>query len=146
MEKITFKNPDMAWDISALVLHPPKFDPSASYPTLIAVHPFGSCKEQTSGAVYGLGVFLALRRPQMPIYFFFIRMPLWVLVGVFMVGRELVTLVLLHGPIGSTLAHLTGALFGLLYERRHARPVFDLNQQADFVVGGGEVIRRRGEQ
>ncbi len=53
MEKITFKNPDMAWDISALVLHPPKFDPSASYPTIIAVHPFGSCKEQTSSAVYG---------------------------------------------------------------------------------------------
>lgn len=53
MEKITFRNPDMAWDISALILFPPNFDKSAAYPTIIAVHPFGSCKEQTSSAVYG---------------------------------------------------------------------------------------------
>ncbi len=74
-----------------------------------------------SGAVYGVGVFLAIRRPQMPIYFFFVRMPLWVLVGVFMVGREVIGLMLHSGSIGSTTAHLAGALFGLLYERTYAR-------------------------
>ncbi|WP_233350893.1 alpha/beta hydrolase [Hyphomonas sp. ND6WE1B] len=43
----------MAWDIAALVLYPPGFDKSKQYPTIVSVHPFGSCKEQTSGAVYG---------------------------------------------------------------------------------------------
>ena len=31
----------------------PNFDRSTIYPTIISVHPFGSCKEQTSGSVYG---------------------------------------------------------------------------------------------
>ncbi|MBB1487328.1 alpha/beta hydrolase [Oceanospirillum sediminis] len=53
MEKITFRNSDMLWDISALVLYPPNFNPSQKYPLIVSVHPFGSCKEQTSGAVYG---------------------------------------------------------------------------------------------
>ncbi|MEH0664373.1 alpha/beta hydrolase [Vibrio scophthalmi] len=52
-QKITFRNANMAWDMSALVLFPEGFDESKRYPTMISVHPFGSCKEQTSGAVYG---------------------------------------------------------------------------------------------
>lgn len=53
MEKVTFRNKDMAWDISALILTPPGFDATRQYPTIVSVHPFGSCKEQTSSAVYG---------------------------------------------------------------------------------------------
>lgn len=53
MQKITFRNADMAWDMSALVLFPEDFNESKRYPTMISVHPFGSCKEQTSSAVYG---------------------------------------------------------------------------------------------
>ncbi|MGI2910593.1 alpha/beta hydrolase [Vibrio alginolyticus] len=52
-QKITFRNADMAWDMSALVLFPEGFNESKRYPTMISVHPFGSCKEQTSSAVYG---------------------------------------------------------------------------------------------
>ncbi len=52
-KKVTFKNADMAWDMSALILVPEAFDESKRYPTMISVHPFGSCKEQTSSAVYG---------------------------------------------------------------------------------------------
>lgn len=43
----------MAWDMAALILLPPSFDPSKKYPAIVAVHPFGSCKEQTSSSVYG---------------------------------------------------------------------------------------------
>lgn len=53
MEKVTFRNSDMLWDLSALVLYPPNFDASKKYPLIVSVHPFGSCKEQTSSAVYG---------------------------------------------------------------------------------------------
>ncbi|HBO3150604.1 TPA: alpha/beta hydrolase [Pseudomonas aeruginosa] len=52
-ERVTFRNQDMAWDIAALILTPPGFDKSKKYPTIVSVHPFGSCKEQTSSAVYG---------------------------------------------------------------------------------------------
>ena len=53
MDTIKFRNADMAWDIAALILFPPDFDAAKRYPTIVAVHPFGSCKEQTSSAVYG---------------------------------------------------------------------------------------------
>lgn len=53
MESIRIRNQDMAWDIAALVLFPPGFDASKTYPTIVSVHPFGSCKEQTSSAVSG---------------------------------------------------------------------------------------------
>lgn len=43
----------MAWDIAALILFPPNFDEGKKYPAIISVHPFGSCKEQTSSAIYG---------------------------------------------------------------------------------------------
>ena len=53
MQSITFRNRDMAWDIAALILLPPDFDQARNYPAIVSVHPFGSCKEQTSSKVYG---------------------------------------------------------------------------------------------
>lgn len=53
MKSVKFRNADMAWDIAALILFPPNFDESKKYPAIISVHPFGSCKEQTSSAIYG---------------------------------------------------------------------------------------------
>ncbi|MCK5501299.1 MAG: alpha/beta hydrolase, partial [Tritonibacter mobilis] len=53
METVTFQNPDMAWEIAADIHLPPQFDAENTYPTVVSIHPFGSCKEQTSGSVYG---------------------------------------------------------------------------------------------
>lgn len=53
IEPVKFQNKDMAWDIAALILRPPGFDETKTYPTIVSVHPFGSCKEQTSSEVYG---------------------------------------------------------------------------------------------
>lgn len=53
METITFRNSDMYWDIAATLQFPPGFDKGKKYPAIISAHPIGSCKEQTSGNVYG---------------------------------------------------------------------------------------------
>nr|WP_313910493.1 alpha/beta hydrolase [Shewanella algae] len=53
MKKVSFRNADMAWDMAAFILLPDGFDAAKRYPTMVSVHPFGSCKEQTSSAVYG---------------------------------------------------------------------------------------------
>ncbi|MBN8885141.1 MAG: alpha/beta hydrolase [Rudaea sp.] len=53
MEIIKFRNADMYWDIAATLQFPPGFDKNKKYPTIISAHPIGSCKEQTSGNVYG---------------------------------------------------------------------------------------------
>ena len=53
METVSIRNPGMGWDISANILFPPDFDASKKYPVVISNHPIGSCKEQTSGDVYG---------------------------------------------------------------------------------------------
>lgn len=53
MKRVNIQNPDMAWHLAANVLVPPEFDESNKYPTIAVVHPFGGCKEQTAGAVYG---------------------------------------------------------------------------------------------
>ncbi|ERH64751.1 alpha/beta hydrolase [Serratia marcescens] len=53
MKNIRIQNADMAWHIAAHIQLPPGFDESKRYPTVVSVHPFGSCKEQTSGNVYG---------------------------------------------------------------------------------------------
>lgn len=53
METVTFRNPDMAWEIAANIHLPPQFDAGKTYPAIVSIHPFGSCKEQTSGSVYG---------------------------------------------------------------------------------------------
>ncbi|WP_065383348.1 alpha/beta hydrolase [Hyphomonas sp. ND6WE1B] len=41
------------WDIAANIYFPPGFDNQKTYPAIISAHPIGSCKEQTSGNVYG---------------------------------------------------------------------------------------------
>ena len=41
------------WDIAAELQFPPNFDDKKKYPAIISAHPIGSCKEQTSGNVYG---------------------------------------------------------------------------------------------
>ncbi|MCF1593543.1 alpha/beta hydrolase [Streptomyces muensis] len=43
----------LAWDIAADIYFPPGFDATQKYATIISAHPVGSCKEQTSGNVYG---------------------------------------------------------------------------------------------
>lgn len=48
---VTFKA--LYWDIAADLLFPPGFDENKKYPAIISAHPIGSCKEQTSGNVYG---------------------------------------------------------------------------------------------
>ncbi|EKO3495234.1 alpha/beta hydrolase [Vibrio fluvialis] len=53
IKKVSFRNADMAWNMAALTLLPDGFDAAKRYPTMVSVHPFGSCKEQTSSAVYG---------------------------------------------------------------------------------------------
>ncbi|MGI2857121.1 alpha/beta hydrolase [Shewanella algae] len=53
IKKVSFRNADMAWDMATLILLPDGFDAAKRYPTMVSVHPFGSCKEQTSSAVYG---------------------------------------------------------------------------------------------
>lgn len=52
VQHVTFRNPDMFWDIAADLYLPPDFDESTAYPTIVAAHPIGSCKEQTAGNVY----------------------------------------------------------------------------------------------
>lgn len=53
MEKksVTFKNLD--WDVAADLYFPDDFDATKKYPAIVSAHPIGSCKEQTSGNVYG---------------------------------------------------------------------------------------------
>mgnify|MGYP000852555280 CR=1 FL=1 len=53
METVTIGNRDMYWDIAADIHFPPAFDPTRKYPAIISAHPIGSCKEQTSGEIYG---------------------------------------------------------------------------------------------
>lgn len=53
METVSFRNRDMYWDIAADIHFPSDFDASKKYPAIISAHPIGSCKEQTSGDVYG---------------------------------------------------------------------------------------------
>lgn len=53
METVKIKNHDMGWHIAANIIFPPAFDKAKKYPAIVSVHPFGSCKEQTSGNIYG---------------------------------------------------------------------------------------------
>lgn len=50
------RNYDMYWDIAADIHFPPNFDRSQKYPIIISAHPIGSCKDQTSGNVYGVAL------------------------------------------------------------------------------------------
>jgi fermentation-respiration switch protein FrsA (DUF1100 family) len=53
MDTVKIRNRDMFWDIAADVHFPPGFAASKKHPAIVSVHPIGSCKEQTSGNVYG---------------------------------------------------------------------------------------------
>ena len=53
MESVKIRNKDMYWDIAADLHFPPGFDETRKYPAILSAHPIGSCKEQTSGNVYG---------------------------------------------------------------------------------------------
>lgn len=53
METVSIRNPGMYWDIAANIHFPPDFDVGKRYPAAVSNHPIGSCKEQTSGNVYG---------------------------------------------------------------------------------------------
>ncbi|PHQ59294.1 MAG: alpha/beta hydrolase [Sphingobium sp.] len=53
MQSIQIQKADMAWPIAATIQYPPDFDETRTYPLIVSIHPFGSCKEQTSGAIYG---------------------------------------------------------------------------------------------
>ncbi|MGX5721708.1 alpha/beta hydrolase [Shinella zoogloeoides] len=56
METVKIRNRDMSWDIAADIHFPPDFDRSKTYPAIISAHPIGSCKDQTSGNVYGVAL------------------------------------------------------------------------------------------
>lgn len=43
----------VAWEIAADIHFPPNFDAKKTYSAMLSAHPIGSCKEQTSGNVYG---------------------------------------------------------------------------------------------
>lgn len=51
MKSVKIKAP--YWEIAANLYFPENFDESIQYPAIISGHPIGSCKEQTSGNVYG---------------------------------------------------------------------------------------------
>ncbi len=51
IQKITFKN--IAWNNAGILQFPADFDENKKYPTIVTMHPIGSCKEQTAGNIYG---------------------------------------------------------------------------------------------
>ncbi|WP_454689851.1 alpha/beta hydrolase [Achromobacter aloeverae] len=50
-QSVTFKN--RTWDVAATLRLPEGFDAGRKYPAIVCAHPISSCKEQTSGAIYG---------------------------------------------------------------------------------------------
>lgn len=51
IQHVTYRN--LGWDSAADLYLPPGFDESKKYPAIVSTHPIGSCKEQTSGNIYG---------------------------------------------------------------------------------------------
>jgi fermentation-respiration switch protein FrsA (DUF1100 family) len=45
--------PNIAWDMAADIYYPDNFDDKKKYPAVVSAHPIGSCKEQSSGNIYG---------------------------------------------------------------------------------------------
>lgn len=52
----TVSIPNIAWKIAADIHFPPNFDENKEYPAVVSAHPIGSCKEQTSGNIYGKAI------------------------------------------------------------------------------------------
>ena len=50
-QKVTFKNKN--WKVAAILQFPENFDENKQYPAIVCAHPISSCKEQTSGNIYG---------------------------------------------------------------------------------------------
>lgn len=50
-QSVTFRN--RTWDVAATLRLPEGFDPAKKYAAIVCAHPISSCKEQTSGAIYG---------------------------------------------------------------------------------------------
>jgi fermentation-respiration switch protein FrsA (DUF1100 family) len=50
-QKVTFNNNN--WDVAAILQFPENFDKSKKYSAIVCAHPISSCKEQTSGHIYG---------------------------------------------------------------------------------------------
>lgn len=51
IKTVTYQN--LGWDSAADIHLPPDFDEAKKYQAIVSTHPIGSCKEQTSGNVYG---------------------------------------------------------------------------------------------
>lgn len=49
----TVSIPNLAWETAADIYFPPNFEEKKKYAAVISAHPIGSCKEQTSGNIYG---------------------------------------------------------------------------------------------
>lgn len=45
--------PNIAWNTAADIYFPPDFDEKRKHAAVVSAHPIGSCKEPTSGNVYG---------------------------------------------------------------------------------------------
>lgn len=51
IRQVTFRNRD--WDVAALLQLPEAFDEKKKYAAIVCGHPISSCKDQTSGHIYG---------------------------------------------------------------------------------------------
>ncbi len=51
IQSVTFKN--RGWDVAATLRLPEGFDAGRKHAAIVCAHPISSCKEQTSGAIYG---------------------------------------------------------------------------------------------
>ncbi|WP_413532172.1 alpha/beta hydrolase [Empedobacter brevis] len=51
MKEVKFKN--KTWEVAAIIQFPKDFDESKTYAAIVCGHPISSCKNQTSGAIYG---------------------------------------------------------------------------------------------
>ena len=69
-----------------------------------------------SGAVYAVLAWMALQRPKATVYLMMIiPMPMWLAVGVFIIGMEVLQVGGSFLTAGASVAHLAGAAFGALY-------------------------------
>lgn len=51
MKAVKFKNRN--WEVAGILQFPEGFDETKKYPAVVCAHPISSCKEQTSGNIYG---------------------------------------------------------------------------------------------
>lgn len=51
MKEVKFKHKN--WEVAAIIQFPNNFDETKTYPAIVCAHPISSCKNQTSGNIYG---------------------------------------------------------------------------------------------